>query len=205
MYYKKRIKAFSLIEISIALVIIGLLTSSILKGKNLLESAKINSFISQMNQYKLAINNFTELYNALPGDFSNASSQIKPILVDGNENGIVDGDEDKNFWIHLYESKFISKPSYNKEHPKSKIGGTIKVKYSPNGFEGHWFIVSNNDNKGVITPKQAISLLQKSGENDPVSGSIKIGNGNGQQCLKADNKYNIENEKKSCVIYVQLD
>ncbi len=199
----KKIKAFSLIEISIALVIIGLLTGAVLKGKHLLDSAQLNALLAQINQYKLAINHFTEQYGALPGDYSEASSNIDTALTNGDGNGIVNGDETKNFWQHLHAAKLIPQPNYLSHLPQTKMGGVAKIQYFP--ADGHCLVISTTENKGIITPKQARALLKKIGENNPSSGSIRIKNGNGQRCIKEDSSYDITNKQKTCVIYVQID
>ena len=59
---------FTLIEVSIVLVIIGLLAGGVLVGRDLIEAAKIRQQITQIEQFKAAVNTFRAKYNALPGD-----------------------------------------------------------------------------------------------------------------------------------------
>lgn len=66
-------KAFSLVELSIVLVILGLLTGGILAGQNLIRAAEIRSVSTQINQYTTAIHTFRDKYFALPGDMRNAT------------------------------------------------------------------------------------------------------------------------------------
>ena len=61
-------KGFTLIELSIVLVIIGLLTGGILVGQSLIASARLQSFVSQMNQLDAAVALFKSNYRYLPGD-----------------------------------------------------------------------------------------------------------------------------------------
>jgi len=61
-------RGFTLVELSIVLVIIGLLIGGILVGQSLIESSKINSFIKQIQQYDIATRNFKMKYKYLPGD-----------------------------------------------------------------------------------------------------------------------------------------
>jgi prepilin-type N-terminal cleavage/methylation domain-containing protein len=86
-----RQQGFSLIESAIVLVIMGFLIGSVLKGRDLIESARLKRVISQLNEYRLATNTFLDKYDALPGDFSEASHVIDQRLQNGNGNGIVDG------------------------------------------------------------------------------------------------------------------
>ena len=51
-------KAFSLIELSIVLIIIGLLVAGIIGGQSLVESAKIRNYLTEMKQYQVAVNAF---------------------------------------------------------------------------------------------------------------------------------------------------
>lgn len=65
---------FTLIELSIVLVIIGLIVGGVLVGKDLIIASELNSVISDTNKYKIAVGLFKERYNALPGDMTNAST-----------------------------------------------------------------------------------------------------------------------------------
>ena len=64
-------KAFSLIELSIVLIIIGLLIAGITGGKSLIESAKIRNYLTEMRQYQVAVNAFIINKGRLPGDLNN--------------------------------------------------------------------------------------------------------------------------------------
>ena len=68
-------KAFSLIELSIVLIIIGLLVAGITGGQSLIESAKIRGFANEINSYRQAYNSFIALNNKIPGD-RNGSGKI---------------------------------------------------------------------------------------------------------------------------------
>ena len=64
-------KAFSLIELSIVLIIIGLLVAGITNGQSLIESAKIRSIINEFRGYRYAVNTFYSLKGRLPADTNN--------------------------------------------------------------------------------------------------------------------------------------
>ena len=61
-------KGFTLIELSIVLVIIGLLIGGILVAQSMISSAKLNAFVRQIQQYDIAMSNFQQKYNGIPGD-----------------------------------------------------------------------------------------------------------------------------------------
>ena len=67
---------FSLVEMAVALVITGILFAGVLKGTELIESARLNRLVAQIQQYRIATTSFWERYGALPGDFSKASTMI---------------------------------------------------------------------------------------------------------------------------------
>lgn len=64
----RRNNGFTLVELSIVLVIIGLLIGGILVAQSMISSARLNSFVSQMQQLDIAVNNFKNNYKYYPGD-----------------------------------------------------------------------------------------------------------------------------------------
>src|ERR1700733_6686144 len=71
---KKTNSGFTLIELSIVIVIIGLLVGGILLGKSLVRQAQISSAMSDEQKYVQAVGAFQQKYGALPGDFATATS-----------------------------------------------------------------------------------------------------------------------------------
>lgn len=65
---------FSLVELSIVLLIIGLLTGGILAGKSLIRAAELRNITTESNKFVIAVNIFKEKYFALPGDITNATA-----------------------------------------------------------------------------------------------------------------------------------
>ena len=66
--------AFSLVELSIVLVILGLLTGGILTGQSLIRAAELRSVVTEFQRYQTAIRSFQDKYMALPGDMRNATA-----------------------------------------------------------------------------------------------------------------------------------
>jgi len=91
---------FTLIEISIVLVIIGLLIGGIMVGMDLIESAKIRSQIKQIETYRTAVNTFRTKYDCLPGDCASASQlgflPRGQYAGEGDGNGILEGVDQDN-------------------------------------------------------------------------------------------------------------
>lgn len=66
-------RAFSLVELSIVLVILGLLTGGILAGQSLIRAAELRSISTEYARYKTAIATFRDKYLQNPGDITNAT------------------------------------------------------------------------------------------------------------------------------------
>ena len=82
-----RVRAgFTMIEMSVVLVVIGLITSGIFVGLELIRSSQLRSVAGEYEQYLHATKQFQDKYTALPGDMSNASS-----VWSGAHNGDGDG------------------------------------------------------------------------------------------------------------------
>lgn len=65
--------AFSLVELSIVLVILGLLTGGILSGQSLIRASELRSVAADFTRYHTAVNTFRDKYMAIPGDMPNAT------------------------------------------------------------------------------------------------------------------------------------
>ena len=67
---REKEKGFSLIEVAITIVIVGLVTSLTLKGKEPIHKTKLNSFVDQANSFRMATQMLMEKYSTMPGDFT---------------------------------------------------------------------------------------------------------------------------------------
>lgn len=111
MYHKQR--GFTLIEIAIVLVIIGLLLGGILKGQELINSAKVKNFATDFRNIPLYIYGYQDKFKALPGDDTRANTNVGGTAAStpaGKQgNGAIDGvwntatntDESCLFWQHV--------------------------------------------------------------------------------------------------------
>ncbi|MCA0370333.1 MAG: hypothetical protein LCH26_04425 [Proteobacteria bacterium] len=225
----KETGAYSLVELSIALLIIGLIVGGVLKGQELLESARLKSVLAQVNEFRLATGIFMDKFGALPGDFDHASDAIASNLQDGNNNGIIEGPglaasgaghEATSYWQHLSAAGLLPLASqagtgsgaitFGNGAPKAKIGGGFTIAYSPFGDGKHWFLLGaqNGDrgNGALLTPAQAMMLDKQADSGNPQEGHIRAAEGVGGhgRCLTPQGAYNLTNKEKACILYFQM-
>ena len=123
MSYHTRTRGFSLVEMSIVIVIIGLLIGGVLVGRDMIKTAELNSVLQEVATIKNDIGVFKEKYNALPGDMSDATTYwgtspdcastatlSSDATCNGNGDGIYGwgGREYFLVWHHLKRSGIMS-------------------------------------------------------------------------------------------------
>ena len=108
----KKQAGFTLIEIAIVLVIIGLLLGGVLKGQELITAARVRNMISNQDGVKAAYFGFLDRYRALPGDYTTASAQANipgcGACFGGDANGQIAGSEAIHAWEHLSKAGFVT-------------------------------------------------------------------------------------------------
>ena len=89
---KHRQQGFTLVEIAIVLVIIGLLLGGILKGQELITSARVRNIADQNSGVQAAYYGFVDRFRQVPGDWpqTNAAQAIPGVTTGGNGNGRLD-------------------------------------------------------------------------------------------------------------------
>lgn len=93
-FSRHRQAGFTLVEIAIVLVIIGLILGGVLKGQELVTSARVRNIADQQNAIKAAFFAFQDRYKAVPGDYSAASTTIPGLAPASNGGAAVDGSGD---------------------------------------------------------------------------------------------------------------
>jgi prepilin-type N-terminal cleavage/methylation domain-containing protein len=112
---------FSLVELSIVLVILGLLTGGILAGQSLIRASELRAVNTEFQRYITAMGSFRDKYFAIPGDFTKASgtggfgwTDAGAVAAEvGSGNGSLDQtaavgtNEISGFWVHLASAGLI--------------------------------------------------------------------------------------------------
>jgi prepilin-type N-terminal cleavage/methylation domain-containing protein len=130
-------KGFTLVEIAIVLVIIGLLLGGILKGQEMITQAKIKNVMADFSGISAAYHGYQDRYRRLPGDDSQAAARWTDLTAgaandDGDGNGVVAGAyngagniESRNFWLHLRKAGFVA--GTGKDQPFNALTGMLGV------------------------------------------------------------------------------
>lgn len=137
---------FTLIELSIVIVIIGLIIGGVLVGRDLISAANIRAQISQIEMYKTAVNTFKLKYNYLPGDMPDtAAAQYGFTGNSGNGNGRLDGVQEATFeenalLIQLGQAGLIG-GSFSLLDTNTDVTGDTVGKYLPTAKLGNGLYV----------------------------------------------------------------
>lgn len=184
---------FTLVEIAIVLVIIGLLLGGILKGQEMITQAKIKNVVNDFNGITAAVNSYQDRYRALPGDDRNASTRWTTVSLPSvgtvNGNGQISGrynnqlgstaavaaDESNLFWWHLRLSGFVSGATSGitaAAQPNNAVNGIMGVETGVSGSLGLGFvsliICSSN-----LPDKMAVAVDAQMDDGAPGAGQVR--------------------------------
>lgn len=156
---------FTLVELAIVLLIIGLILGGILRGQELITSAQLNSVQTDANQIRTATTTFQDKFIALPGDYANAEtaiddSEFDNSVLNGDGNGAIDvgnridgkNRETTQFWTHLAASGLLT----------SIDGNSI----NENGYNNNGGDAFSGSIGGVFSIKQGVSASFNTGDQE---------------------------------------
>ena len=145
---KRQQAGFTLVEIAIVLVIIGLLLGGILKGQEMINSGKIKSMINDMKAVSIAFYTYQDRYRAIPGDDSAAATRFTG-AVSGSGDGVISGNfnavaapapaaESNSYWQHTRLAGFMSGVATAGAAlpPTSSVGGVLGIEDAAYGISG---------------------------------------------------------------------
>lgn len=147
----KKQSGFTLIELAIVLVIIGLLLGGVLKGQELLTQAKIKNVVADLNGISAAYYGYQDRYRAIPGDDGGADERWSTTAVtttDGvlagaynDMNAAPTGAQESNlFWLHLRRAGFVA--GEGGMPPNNAVGGVVGVQSGDGGGTGGTVLAS---------------------------------------------------------------
>ncbi len=186
---KRNQTGFTLIEIAIVLVIIGLLLGGVLKGQELINSAKVKNLASDFKNISLFIYSYQDKYRALPGDDALAASHVSGAHTAGGANigdGKIDGkwnsttptEESFLFWEHVRLSGIATGVTDINDSlgykPRNNAGGLMGVTNSAAdnpiaGLKGSYVVCSAG-----ILGKFAKQLDIALDDGNPVTGNMMV-------------------------------
>ena len=181
---------FTLIEIAIVLVIIGLLLGGVLKGQELITSARVRNLISQQDGVKAAFFGFQDRFRAFPGDYTGAVNNIPNVSGSspcnsgiGNGNGRIEDGSSTEYilaWEHMSKAGFIA-GTYTcattesaTTTPVNPYGIYLKVVYD-NVYGGGSSPQRHNVKTGAQIPVELISEMdRKIDDGNPNTGAFQF-------------------------------
>lgn len=183
----KKQGGFTLVEIAIVLVIVGLLLAGVLKGQELIENSKIKSISKDMDAVSAAVASFKDRYQGLPGDSATATTHTSngwggTAFTAGNNDGLigtaattftVGANESTMAVVSLMYSGFIGgNPSAGIPsaitRPKHAGDGSIALSNGAFGFVGRNVVCMNG-----LNGKYAGALDRQLDDGNPSSGTIR--------------------------------
>lgn len=188
---------FTLVEIAIVLVIIGLLLGGILKGQELINSARVRNLADQNSAIQAAYYGFIDRYRKVPGDMQEGeacdalgSSNFLSGCVGGDGDGRLEqtsdggtaGDEPAAVWAHLLASNFIT----GQYDGQPATGTDYDIDTAPvNAFQGPVKLVFSSEyhdenTSGSGTPQERLSYFFGRGIPVNISRELDIKLDNGQ-------------------------
>lgn len=184
---------FTLIEIAIVLVIIGLLLGGVLKGQELINNAKVKSYATDFRNIPVMIYGFQDKFKTLPGDDAQVATQLPGSTLATTPagsvgNGVINGvwdtttntDESCLFWQHVRlaglapGSTTVSCAANADYWPKNANGGQIGVQSNTafatmtGTMNGSYLICSKN-----ILGQFVLQLDATLDDGNPATGSMR--------------------------------
>lgn len=209
---RKRCRGFTLVELAIVMVIVGLILGGVFKGQTLIDSARVRSISTELSGIRTAWYSFQERYRSLPGDFQNASVQIDSAAVPGDGNGRIDDSRERaGVWQQLSLAGFIN-GSF--DGSQSAVGTATDVECSPqtcpqNPFNGYYKIsysaqAADAENPtheiytGAQIPVNILSQLDaRLDDGVPTSGRFRVHRAFASTCTR-DGEWDLLSDNANC-------
>lgn len=176
---KRNQSGFTLIEIAIVLVIIGLLLGGVLKGQELINSAKVKNFATDFRNIPVYIYGYQDKFKALPGDDANAVTHLGNTIcvapcTAGSGNGVLGGssatdtwtstvstDETQQFWIHVRLAGLAPGPTTGQTdyRPTNSAGSPIGIQSNIQTAGNGQFVSITKNSSGGASPMTGTYII----------------------------------------------
>ncbi len=179
---------FTLVEVAICMILIGLLIGGILKGSELVENSRVTKTVDQVKSYKAAYEHFKDKYGGLPGDMPGARTMLPNCTaatncVNGNGDNRIGTQmstgartsqanttaspavETSMFWKHLALADFIS--GINSNAPVNPAEWNVTHPSAP--FGGGYVIISSSSTSGIAMAGNFLRMQQTLIGNHPTT------------------------------------
>ena len=199
------------------LVIIGLLLGGVLKGQELINSAKVRSLNDKVSGISAAYYAFQDRYKAIPGDYRRAKDTINDSLDQGNGDGVIasNTNETGSVWEHLEKAGFITGNFDGGRYgtgqacpqgicPDNGFGGTFLLHWTNLGQESVGF--KNELKSGRFIPSEILAELDRKIDDDiAATGNMQIsintsGWSSNATCLNTDNDEIYATTANNCAV-----
>ncbi|MCP5361643.1 MAG: prepilin-type N-terminal cleavage/methylation domain-containing protein [Hyphomicrobiales bacterium] len=190
-------QGFTLVELSIVLVIIGLIVAGVLVGQDLIKGARIRATVTQIQQFDAGIGAFRVKYDAIPGDILSTTANAYGLSnVGGDNDGQIEDDSNNvpitnyggeaiYFFPHLSDAEMIPGDYDETEttagfgFPESRLkkGGYIPtsigmILYYFLGLTDTQTIDAAVAEGAILTPEEAFSIDNKLDDGVPNAGTV---------------------------------
>ena len=188
---KRNIQGFTLVEIAIVLVVVGLLLGGVLKGGEMITAARVRNLIAQQQGIEAAFLGFQDRYRALPGDYASAGSNINcPVsaCVNGDGNGRIEEHSAGGLherviaWSHLsaagllngsFTTDGVDDVITDDANPKNPYGVYLQLGYD-DAYGGGTSARHNLKTGGHIPVDVLAEIDRKIDDGNPLGGSFQF-------------------------------
>ena len=207
-----RAYGFTLVEVAVVLVIVGLLLGGVFKGQALIDGARVRSLASEVAGIRTAWYGFQDRYRSLPGDFANAATQIDSAAAAGNGDGRVDDARERAaVWQQLSLAGFIGgdfdgRPGSSgsatdvecgpRTCPRTPFGGAYKISYAAQAVDArgaaHEITTGDRIPVGILA-----ELDRKLDDGRPNGGRLRVHRAFASACTR-DGDWDVASAHANC-------
>lgn len=178
--YTKRTEGFTLVELSIVIIIIGFLIAGIAAGNSLIKNAQTSHDINVLQSTNMAIGIFIDKYGSLPGDYNNPGNIIPGAGAGDNNGSIFCSWFGNECWIAVQQLALAglingSYNGYDQGIPISSKGILLVEQVAPGSLPGYYTFTAHTTllrEWSNVSTAEAIAIDNKIDDGVPSSGNI---------------------------------